>query len=200
MLPFNLTKAQRAVGNVALKEESQSTLCCVELRSGRITATDGHMLVSRSVPDYTNEETLLLRADDVLTCKDIKGTGDGVVIMPGADKGVVHGVVDGGVRDIRVVSGNFPDYATVTPKSEPVARVALSVSLLKRLLKCIDDKNGENVLHLFLFGEERPVVFSAGAIDTGVSGAIMPSRVNWDTACEIADLPNAVVSQAETDA
>jgi len=174
---FQLNKSQRLLANGAAKNYSRpvlSSICVKKNESGQGVAvvTDGYSLVEKQV-DYDGSDTILLDAKDVAACKDDKQLGT-VTFIPSGDN-TMQAIVANGSRNINLVSGSFPSYGKLFPTGEPVLRIDLGKDVLLKMLKCLDEKNGENNITFYLREPGSPVEFHVG---NSVRGLIMPLRIS----------------------
>jgi len=166
------------LANGTAKDSSRLVLEAIHIRKGRdgkgiAEVTDGRALVQKRV-DYDGDESVLLYGKDVAACKDDKQLG-AVSFIPDGES-AMQAIVDSGTRNISLVSGTFPETERLFPTTEPVFKIGLGKDVLLKMLKCLDEKNGENNIAFFFYGSDSPVEFRVG---DDVRGLVMPLHVNW---------------------
>ena len=74
----------------------------------------------------------------------------------------------------------FPAYAHIVPKSEPLASVTIDSEILGKILKAFAKagKHGPATVRLELRGEKDPVVLKAKRNDCDILALVMPCNPN----------------------
>ena len=167
ILPFQLTKSQRLLAKGTSQDGACPVLTGIHIRNGAAEVLDGCILVQKAV-DY-NGDSIILSGKQVGLCKDDKELG-AVSFIP--DKSTsMQAIVDRGIRTVELVSGTFPETEKLFPESEPVFKISLSKTVLSKFLSCLDEKDGENAIAFFFYGETSAVEFRSGE---STRGLIMP--------------------------
>ena len=161
---FTMNKSQRLVANGAAKEDVRPVLTTVYIGKngagkGVAVSTDGYMLVEKHI-DYDGDESIMLDAKGVAVCKDNKQTGTVTFSIGEAD--CMDADVDGGTRHVDVVCGTYPRYEKLFPEGKPQFGIVLSKDVLAKMLKCLDEKNGEGNIAFFFYSSSTAVEFHAG--------------------------------------
>jgi len=176
--PFQLNKSQRLLANGTAKESDRPILEAIHVRKGKdgkgvAEVADSYILVQKQV-DYDGDESVLLYGKDVAACKDDKQLGS-VSFIPDGES-AMQAIVEGGTRSVSLVSGTFPETERLFLTTEPVFKIGLRKDTLLKVLKCLDEKNGENDIAFFFYGTESPVEFR---VRDDVRGLIMPLHIDW---------------------
>lgn len=187
---MKLDKYDIALTNACAKEDSRPVLENVCYRNGELAAVDGFMMVVRQADTDPNENpphTLL----PVSILKTIKVNAKRIAELSINGKcEVVFKNENGEPVDFEPSisfkpfdRAEFPKYESLFPKEqEKTAVTAMSVGLLKRLVKCLPD---DGILRFGIIntpGErksDQPIEFECTNMDRPIRGMIMPMYTDW---------------------
>jgi len=156
------------IATIADTTGTRPVLGCVKIGNGEIVVVDGYMLARKSI-ETEGEGEILVEAADILKAKKVGGRELEKILINADEKTITDkdGKVDASFEPLQA---NYPDLEQIYPTSERKASIALSSSLLVKLLKVV----GMNTtIKLRVRGTTDPVEFVAG----NVSGLIMPMRI-----------------------
>lgn len=171
-----LTKQQALVANGCGKNRDRPELGYVRIGNGSIVAADGYGLVRAPVdydgePVYVPAHMMPKGPCDV----DIDGESLSVITVDGTQE-TTHEAV------------KYPDadraWKKVT-KRKPKACVALNVALLRRMLRCIEAKDGGSdtagIIRFYVRGPSDAVEWRVQDAEGKpvIEGLIMPMFVDW---------------------
>lgn len=158
-MTVTLDRNAQAIASGVESLYSRSILGCVAIGNNEIIATDGFMTVRRPV-DAENKP-VLVPGKDIVAARDRE-----VTVSQDGEKITIQGKK---TIETKAIEGTFPniDY----PKKEVKAFVALSVPLLKKLLKTL---GGEQVIMLMIRSSADAVEFVAGE----TRGLVMPLYIS----------------------
>ena len=154
------------------------------LIDGILVAVDGFMLVTRKA-DMEEGEVLTNALLPAKMLQQVKPTPKRLAKLSQDGKKSTVSYVDVMDRPVdddpefRFTTQDatpFPKYPGLFPGPDKKARVAISVSLLRRLLSTMPD---DGILRVGVMGERDPIEFSVENMDRPISGAIMPMYVDW---------------------
>lgn len=169
-MEITLTKNQRLVAKAASKENPHRSIHCVHIKDGIIEAADGFILVRKKL-GYTGEE-LLLNAKQIDLLQDINYKTPVVLVDKGED---VLARSKYGRTLITKEKEKFPETEQLFPKKPPVFKIALSRSVLRKLLSSLD--NSDHIpLQFYFYGTKDVVKVCEGEETTALA---MPMYVEW---------------------
>lgn len=173
-----LTKQQALVANAANPKNETFAFCrVVQIGKGHITAADGFQLVRAPIdydgdPVYVPVELMPSEACDVAMEHD-----QVAVITKAGMKTIPHQAAQ-----------NYPDTNETwrkCTKRKPKAVVALNVALLRKMLRCIEAKDGGHdttgIIRFYIRRPSEGVEWHAenGEGQIVVEGVVMPMFVKW---------------------
>lgn len=192
---MKLDKYDPKVAYGADTTDSRPVLQCVCLRDGKLVSADGFMLVIREATfedgDKLKDNEQLLFPADIM--KLLKPSFQKTAIMVMEEDGSItvtyrhyktNEVIEPVLSFRPSNIGTFPNYTQLFPKGTKHYQYAVSVGLLRKLLRCLPK---EGILRLgFAEKSSDPVEFVCHPDDSGadferpIRGLVMPMFVNWD--------------------
>jgi hypothetical protein len=173
-MAFTLDRQQRRVCNAVEDTDNASGIVLngVHIRKGIAEAADGFSLVQVPIA-YDGDETVVIP----VIPKSLHGTV--TVVVKGDEVTFSDGEM---AAETTVIPGKFPDCDKAcrhARRRKPSARVALSPSVLRKLLASLPSDTV--AIRLYVYGQGDGVNFVATRPDDAeVRGAIMPMLVKWE--------------------
>ena len=173
----NLTKKQ--VSSLCSKDNKHGSIkgLYYEPEKKRLTATNGHALITYNVESDENDSTSvvpaeLFKAKKTDICKyEINGVASRIT---GTEK-----------SSYNLIDEKFPDYESVTPEIENSHEIAINLELLKKLCDAVPvDSNKNKYIKLTIDKDSssRAIKFqqydSSNEENCNYNGLIMPVRIN----------------------
>jgi hypothetical protein len=188
-MAFTLDAQQRRVCSAVMDTDSASGIVLngVHIRKGVAEATDGFSLVQVPIA-YDGDESVVIP----VVPRSLHGT---VTVTVDGEK-VTFTDKDGLVEETTAIRGpqSFPDCDKASKhgrRHKPSARVALSPSVLRKLLTSLPSDTVS--IRLYVYGQGDGVNFIATRPDdTEARGAIMPMCVKWEDTFVPGQRPEAV--------
>ena len=184
---MKLDKYDIALVNGTSKEVARPMLQNVHLNKGRLEAADGFILAFREA-DVSPEEkeiTTLLPAGILRTIKSTPKKQ--AILTVGTEELQIQYQNDAGEPidynpTLSFQPGDttktYPELKQLFPKdTTKKAHIALSVSLLKKLLTCLPD---EGYLRIGITEIDKPLEFECSNMDRPIRGMVMPMFVDWE--------------------
>lgn len=173
---LTLTKQQALVAKGADSKHERPELRVVRIGNGCIVASDGYGMV-RAPVDYSGEP--------VCVPAHMMPNGPCDIDLDGESLSVV---TTDGIQETTHETVKYPDadraWAKVT-KRKPKACIALNVALLRKMLRCIEAKDGwqdsDGIVRLYIRRPSDAIEWRIGHVDEQplVEGLIMPMFVDW---------------------
>ena len=185
---MKLDKYDVALINATAKEPASKLLQCLHLSKGRIEAADGFMMARRELELEEGEvqpETLISAA----MFKNIRPSKKQEALLATDNNSVTltyRNAEDGQPVEFEpTLSFKAYGYGETFPNldaqydnspTEKKAHIAVSVSLLKKLLACLPN---EGILRIGINEVAEPMEYECSNMDRPIRGLIMPMFVDW---------------------
>jgi hypothetical protein len=194
---MKLDKFDIALTNGCAKEDSRPVLTNLCLRNGKLAAADGFMLVVRDadLAEGENPPETMLPAKILKTIKPGHSVKVGRVNRKVSAELTINGRCEVSYKTetgepVEYETsmsfkpsnpGTFPNYNQLFPKGqEKTAVTAVSVRLLKQLVKCLPD---DGIVRLGIVNPTSPLEFHCTDTfsERPIYGMLMPMYVDWST-------------------
>uniref|UniRef100_A0A6M3J334 DNA polymerase n=1 Tax=viral metagenome TaxID=1070528 RepID=A0A6M3J334_9ZZZZ len=184
---MKLDRYDIAMVNAACKQDetARPMLQCLHFTKGRVEAADGFMLATRDLDLQDGEEKpeALLNTKMI---KQIKPARRQETILQITDKRATVSYQDEEGKPVEfepsisfaTFDATFPDTDQLWTSLEKKAQIAISVSLLKKLIACLPDGVG-SILRIGITEPTAPLEFECSNMDRPIRGMIMPMHVDW---------------------
>jgi len=173
-MKIKLTKDDLKIANAAGEETTRPSLAQVHIQEGEIWAANGFLLVRKEV------KTGGIEGERYFPASIAKVASDGEVEVEIAESTVRLSNSKYTIEiPISQKAGTFSPDDSLSLVGETKAVVALSLPLLRKMLKSLPDKG---ILRLKIAEVSQPVEFQAMDDDGRIAtGLIMPMYTQWDT-------------------
>lgn len=163
------------------KDSPREIMKCLSLKDGELVGADGFLLVKRQavLDDGEKDIKALLPASMIKQIKPKADQQANLTIESGQATVDYQSMTEYEPKFIfKLVEGDYPAYDKIfeSAKKEKKGVIALSVTLLKKLLKTMPD-NG--ILRLGITEVLDPVEFNCDVDYRPITGLIMPMDVDW---------------------
>jgi len=164
-------KAIRVAHAAALTSNTKPILECVVIGNGAIVASDGFLMVQRSIKtEPPTGNTILIRAKVILDRHRQWKSKFMTIESNKTNSSVLITDENGYASRAEILDKAYPNYTITFPKTKRAAYVALDIKLLKKALKTFDNKS---FIRVKIWKSDMPVELSA----EGIKGMIMPTYV-----------------------
>jgi len=163
------------------KGNLREALRCLVVKDGYVASADGFMLAKRKalLDEKERELEVLLPASMV---KNIKLRGDQTIDLVIEDnKATVNysGLLEYEPKyQFNLCKEKYPDYQKLIKDvpTEKKAKIAVSVKLLKQLVKVLPD---DGICRIGITDVDKPLEYSCDVDGRPIEGLIMPMYVDW---------------------